>query len=237
MLAVVDIGNTRVKVAAFPVRDEPVVFSGLHSVIAQLADRLFADFPIQHLLISSTADIGLDTSTFHREGVSVFVLSSQTDLPIRLDYSQRSLGADRVADAVAGFSLDPEACLVIDLGTCITYNHVVEGIFIGGAISPGWSMRLKAMAHFTGRLPLVEQAVVEGVPDHTQAALQCGAAQGIKYEIQGFIAAFRSLHPDATCLLTGGDALVFEPLIENHIFADPFHTLKGLHDILHYQLH
>ncbi len=74
----------------------------------------------------------------------VYHLSSQLPLPIVLDYATpNTLGNDRLAVAVAAATLYPkQAALVVDAGTCITYDFVTaEGHYLGGSILPGIDMR------------------------------------------------------------------------------------------------
>ena len=86
------------------------------------------------------------------------LLSSETPLPIHLDYkTPQTLGPDRIAAACGAWSLHRgEACLVIDAGTCITVDFVDGGgTYHGGAIMPGLRMNLQALHTFTAKLPLI----------------------------------------------------------------------------------
>lgn len=80
-------------------------------------------------------------------------------LPIEIDYSTpESLGTDRIANAIGAIQLNPDRnSLIIDCGTCTTYSLIVEKQFVGGAIAPGFRMRLRAMHEFTGKLPMINQ--------------------------------------------------------------------------------
>ena len=235
MYAVVDIGNSFIKAARFKSREE---FDHGRWELDDLEgfERWLAFPEVDHILISSTASVRFDITPSLPQAAERMVLDMSTELPIRVDYDRSGLGQDRIADAVGGHTLDPRACLVIDMGTCITYNLCVQGEFLGGGISPGWLMRHKAMSEFTGRLPMVGPETFDGIAKDTEQALKAGAFQGIRSEIDALVSEFRSTYADGTCILTGGDSLTFEPHLENHIFADPFHTLKGLYDILVYNI-
>lgn len=145
-----------------------------------------------------------------------------------------TIGADRLALAAAAVHFYPRMNnLVIGLGTCITYNFINKfHEFLGGAISPGMEMRLKAMSHFTAKLPLVEaDANVPLIGYDTKTNLQTGAVLGMVYEIDGFIEEYASKFSNFNVLLTGGDIVHLASHLKNKIFADPDLIFKGLYAI------
>src|SRR5699024_1472268 len=86
-------------------------------------------------------------------------LSAETPIPFKNDYgTHKSLGIDRIALAAAAVANYPgKNVLVIDAGTCITYDIITaESEYLGGAISLGLSMRFRALNNFTANLPLLE---------------------------------------------------------------------------------
>lgn len=126
-------------------------------------------------------------------------------------------------------------CLVVDLGTCITFDFLEAGkVYQGGAISPGWRMRLHAMHEFTARLPLLEDLpkVVDLVGKTTEECMYSGVFNGILNELEGVINHYRTRYPDVAVVLTGGDHPVFAEQLKNGIFARPFLQLNGLNRIL-----
>ena len=174
-------------------------------------------------------------------------LTSDTPLPIRVAYkSPETLGNDRRALAVAGATFYPgRPVLVIDLGTCITYDVVdAEGTYLGGAISPGLQMRLRAMHHFTSALPLATLPPAEEVMQtkelipgaSTEASLQQGALEGWRGEIRHFREAYRARYPGMVTVVTGGDVERLAHLPKSSIFARPKFMLSGLKSILDYNI-
>src|SRR5690606_40888749 len=119
------------------------------------------------------------------------------------------------------------------LCTFVNYNFVNKfHEFIGGAISPGLEMRLKAMSHFTAKLPLVEaDANVPLLGYDTKTNLQTGAVMGMVYEIDGFINDYAARFSNFNVLLTGGDIVHLGSHLKNKIFADPDLIFKGLYAI------
>ncbi|RYF49475.1 MAG: type III pantothenate kinase, partial [Cytophagaceae bacterium] len=154
---VIDWGNSSLKTGWFRGQDliEVNRYESPDALIAEFSKR-----PARHVLVSSTSRPATDIRRQLTElGSDFWVLDSQTSVPIRKGYdTPATLGADRVAAAVGAVTLFPDqACLVLDLGTCLTADLVdQDAVFQGGLISPGLRMRFRAMHEQTARLPLVE---------------------------------------------------------------------------------
>lgn len=145
-----------------------------------------------------------------------------------------TIGADRLALSAAAVHYYPTTHnLVISLGTCITYNFINKyHEFIGGAISPGLEMRLKALNYYTAKLPLVKaDANVPLIGYDTITNITSGVVLGMAKEIDGFIKAYRERFRNFNVLLTGGDIVYLAPHIKSKIFADPDLLFKGLYAI------
>lgn len=141
------------------------------------------------------------------------------------------MGADRVAADIGARSLCPErTLLIIDAGTCVTFDVIgSEGTVLGGAISPGVSLRLKAMHEHTAALPLPDIKGEHPVLGHdTLSAMRSGAVNGMRWEIEGYIRHILSLHPDLHVFFTGGDTTEFPPDLQPIISCDPLLVQKGL---------
>ena len=152
-----------------------------------------------------------------------------------------SLGTDRIANAYAiqkGIIDEVRHCnawLVVDVGTCVTFDLLVDGIHLGGAISPGISMRLDSMKNGTADLQEVKKDVWDKrAPFNggttglsTEEALIKGAADGISAEIIGRWQVLREQHRGIGVILTGGDSSFLELGRVEPKFADSNLTLKG----------
>ena len=151
-----------------------------------------------------------------------------------------TLGEDRVALVAGTLKHFPQQnCLVIDAGTCITYDLITaEKNYLGGAISPGLTMRFKSLHHFTGKLPQVaakESPFLWG--DSTETSIQAGVLQGIVHEIEGQINAYKARFSSLTVILTGGDAQYLSKSVKNTIFAQPDFLAEGLDYLLDHNKH
>ena len=234
---IVDIGNTRIKTAIFS--DNNLVkldnWSSFDELSAVAERKNF-----KKVIISTVSGVDpMSLKTLFTD-IDPLFLSHQTPLPIKLHYkSVQTLGVDRIAGAVGAYQMYPNANnLIIDIGTCITYDFMnAENQYLGGGISPGVGIRFKALHEFTGKLPLVEWDN-EGFPaligDSTQNSILSGVLQGTWMEIKGIIAAYNENYQKINTIITGGDSFRFESLINHSIFVAPKLVLQGLNCILDY---
>lgn len=230
---VIDVGNSRTKIGwARNGRIERWIVTD--RIEAGQLDRRLDDSP-QAVVIGSVGVPVEDLVAEIENKVAVLNVTGTTPLPIGNDYSTpNSLGVDRIANAVGAWKMFPQRpLLVIDAGTCITYDLVENGRFAGGAISPGRRMRAQAMHAYSARLPLVDP--IENVPligRSTEDALASGVHHGMVQEMRGMIEGFGHQRGDMAVILTGGDALSAARALKSGIFAHPLLTLEGLHAIL-----
>lgn len=168
-------------------------------------------------------------------------LTSDLPLPILMGYTTpETLGPDRLANAVGAFDRFPnQNSLIIDMGTCLKFDYITdENKYLGGAISPGLSMRFKALHTFTGKLPLINQyKPTEIIGSTTKESITSGCLNGMIAEIKQTIQEYKKMFGNINTLLTGGDLTYFEKVEfsqKNTIFADPLLTLRGLNKIADY---
>jgi len=192
-------------------------------------------------MIFSSVGVSIDKFTEALQPqVPVLHLTAETPLPVAVSYHSRStLGVDRLAAAVGGNRLFPgEDLVIIDAGTCVTYDLIdKKAVFQGGIIAPGMRMRFEAMHRFTQRLPLVSETDDPPlIGKSTAEAMQSGVVNGMKAEMEGIIEEYRNVFPGARVLLCGGDAAFFESRLKLAIFAVPELVLIGLNRILQYNV-
>ena len=159
-------------------------------------------------------------------------LSADTHIPLTNAYSSpRSLGMDRLAAAVGAWSIQPgHDLLVIDAGTAVTYDFVsADGVYHGGNIAPGIEMRFKSLHDYTGALPMVDsEGDIPLLGKDTETAVRSGVINGIRYEMDGYLAKMTSMYPSLLVFLTGGDAEFFDIKAKSTTFAIPDLVLRGL---------
>jgi type III pantothenate kinase len=237
----IDWGNTLVKAAIFNsgklVEVKLIAVADAAHTIAAMMQEHRPEAGIFCSVVDNTATV---EQTMQAQLSRFIKLDSNTRLPIMNAYhTPETLGADRLAMAVAAQSLYPNKnVLAISAGTCITYNFVQKnGTFRGGSIAPGLHMRLKSMHEFTDKLPNVSldgELLLLGYD--TPTCMRSGAVFGMTAEVDGMITQYESQYTDFNAVLTGGDAPLFASRLKSKIFADPDLLLKGLNLILKYNV-
>ena len=235
---IIDIGNTVAKLVAFEGEDPIEEIKTSNETLAALpafASKYHFDCGIVGSVIGipDTVEEMLTSMPF-----PILRFTPDTPIPICNKYkSPYTLGSDRLAAAVGASILKPgKDILIIDAGTCITYDVIdAKKNYWGGNIAPGMQMRLHALHEHTVRLPLVQaEGEVPGLGYNTETAIRSGVLRGMKYEIEGYIKSMRAKYPNLLVFLTGGDKINFDTNIKNSIFADKFIVSRGLNKILDY---
>lgn len=231
---VIDAGNTSLKAALF--QNNTLIQVAKIDYKSEDFWKQLHSFKNQQLILSSVVEIQLEQQLIEFLTPTI-VLSFKTPVPIGLNHylTINTLGMDRLANAVAGayFAKGTNA-LIIDAGTCVKYDLVnAKKEYLGGIISPGISMRFKAMHTFTGKLPLIEVIKpVDLIGDSTVSCMTSGVINGLTAEIEGIIQKFESKYKNLTIFLTGGDQKMFDKALKNTIFVNENLTLWGLYLIL-----
>jgi len=239
MNLIIDAGNTLVKLAVF--EKGKLVFhqNAKTDHVARQVKEICDHYPkITHGIVSSVGNLDRKVSAVLAVFSNVHELTPFSKTPFKNSYATpQTLGVDRIALATAAFYYNPKGnTLVIDAGTCITYDMVNDyGEYLGGAISPGLHMRYKALHQQTSKLPLLEpEELLDFIGNSTENSIHSGIVNGICREIDGVIDQYRSRFTDLTVILTGGDALFLSKRLKNTIFADSKFLLVGLNYLLEY---
>lgn len=238
MKLVIDIGNTLSKIAVFEESDIIELIISEEIIINQI-DNLFNNFQdINTGIIASVRKIDPELINYVNSKIHLIVLNESTPLPFKNNYlTPTSLGYDRIAAVTAAMDIFPgNDVLVINAGTCITYDIITaEKDYLGGAISPGIYMRFSSLNTFTSKLPLIKpnaKAQVELIGKNTENSILSGIQNGILYEVDGAINAYKELFPEIKVIISGGDYKYFDKNLKNNIFATPNIVLMGLNRIL-----
>lgn len=236
---IIDIGNTCVKLVCLDGNDV-IEEKRIDKSDSYALTKFSLKYPYKKGIYSTVTDLPKDfvDSLYSMPFPVIEFRSGITKIPLENNYETPfTLGTDRLAAAVGASCQNPgKNILIIDIGTCITFDFVSsKGVYEGGNISLGPTMRLKALHKFTSRLPLVERkGDVQGIGTSTETAIRSGVMNGIKFEIEGYINFFLAKYPQLLVYLTGGVHmdLCFSKKIP--IFADSFIVPKGLNRILEY---
>ena len=229
-----DFGNTRKKCAVFhdaEIKDSITLLDDSPETIQSLINQYHPDKSILSSVIDHNPvieELLISKTKFHK-------LGHLTKLPFTpLVGKPEAIGADRLALMAAAVRFYPKKNnLVIGLGTCITYNFINKyHEFVGGGISPGLEMRLKALNYYTAKLPLIKaDSNVPLIGYDTSTNILSGVVIGMSKEIDGFIDAYKERYGNFNSVLTGGDIVYLGSHLKNKIFADPDLIFKGLYAI------
>ncbi|SFU27696.1 type III pantothenate kinase [Pustulibacterium marinum] len=236
MNLVIDVGNTFSKIAVFQndsiVDLEKVTFEELFFTVQKKIEK----FPIKASILFSVNHDAEELSAFLKEKTCFVKMANDLKLPFSNNYgTPNTLGQDRIALAAqAAHSFPFQNLLIIDAGTCITYDFLDDQKkYLGGGISPGLRMRFEALHNFTAKLPVIIAEEIDFIiGSNTSESMLSGVVNGIVYEIDGFITEYSKNYKDLTVILTGGDAQFLSKRLKNGIFANSNFLLEGLNTIL-----
>ncbi|MCX6246629.1 MAG: type III pantothenate kinase [Bacteroidetes bacterium] len=245
MYLILDLGNTNKKMAVLPSgKLTPEAFSITTGKIESYPEISLQDvrefslrYPaIDACILSSVIPYPVMISDWLRKRFRYLEFNHKTPLPITNRYlSPETLGRDRLASAIAGFSMYPgQDVLVINAGTALTYDLVTSaGAYIGGSISPGMNMRFRALHTFTGQLPLLTYTEIDFLTGtDTEGSLLSGVINGMTAEMERMIQYYQEEYPGIKVILSGGDLIYFVNRLKISIFALPNIVIYGLQQIL-----
>ncbi|MFL2637313.1 MAG: type III pantothenate kinase [Flavobacteriaceae bacterium] len=235
MNLIVDIGNTCIKIALFE-KNNLIEKSYLRDNYLDNIKSILSKNPVENSIVSNVGEINDELISVLNENTRLVLFKNILKLPFKNTYSSKeTLGQDRIAlVSLASYQFPDSNVLIIDAGTCITYdfkNHNNE--YIGGGISPGIKMRFKSLNLFTSKLPLID--VFDDfnlIGNNTKESLNSGVVNGTIMEINGIIQQYHDKFKNIRIILTGGDSKFLLKRIKNTIFADQNFLIKGLNYLL-----
>ncbi len=157
----------------------------------------------------------------------------KTGLNIKID-NQKTLGADRVCDAVCVIEEYKTPAIIIDMGTATTLSVIdKDNNHIGGMIIPGIKTSLDSLSSHASQLPFISlEAPKHLIGKNTVECMQSGMIYGTASMIDGLIDRIKEeLGEDTSVISTGGLARLIIPYSKHEITYDPNILLKGLYYI------
>jgi len=246
MILALDVGNTNITIGVF---NAGVLARRwrLRTVQDQTADEwgvllrnLFSlgDLSLEHIdgIIVASVVPPLDSTLaamsrqyFRREPMFV---TSETNTGLRILYDHpREVGADRIVNGVAAFHRYGGPCVVVDLGTAITFDAVsANAEYLGGVICPGIGMSVQGLFSRTARLPLVDFLEPNRlIGTNTVSSMQSGLYYGVIGMIDGILERMvQTLGPETKTIATGGQSELIITGSKLVKATDPDLTLEGL---------
>mgnify|MGYP000320076597 CR=1 FL=1 len=239
MLLAIDVGNTQIKTAVFEqdtlVQKEISSYSDWKNGV----ENSLKNFPkIENIVVASVGKLQKEDFLSFSESVKLHFISKDSKFPFKNLYgTPNTLGIDRMILASGAVLQFPNKNrLIIDAGTCITYDFVdANNNYLGGAISPGIRLRYEALHNYTAKLPLLTIELPKKIiGNSTNQSIHSGVINGVIMEIDGFINANLGENDNFIIILTGGDAEFLAERLKNTIFANPNFLLESLNQTFQY---
>lgn len=239
MNLIIDIGNTKIKAAVFEqdtLKSKEVInYDNWQQSIESILKK---NATIQNIVVSSVSKIGKEAFSFLNTNYKLFFISREMNFPFFNQYeTPNTLGIDRMILATGAVLRFPKTNrLVIDAGTCITYDCIDENDnYLGGAISPGIRLRYEALNNYTAKLPLLtKEEPHSSIGNSTHQSIHSGVINGLTFEIEGFINSYSETNKNFIIILTGGDADFLAKRLKNTIFANSNFLLESLNQTFQY---
>ena len=241
MILTIDVGNTRIKGAVFEGGTLLNTFVCMKTELQKrIQDSLKTHKEVTDLVVSSVSDIEKHFFCNFDESLKVHFVSHKDSFPFINKYeTPQTLGIDRLVLAAGATLLYPnQNRLVIDAGTCVTYDFIDENNnYLGGSISPGLRLRYESLHNYTEKLPLMSlESPKHFIGKSTSESIHSGVVNGLVHEIDGFITQYKEKYSNFIIILTGGDTDFLANRLKNTIFANSNFLLESLNQTFQYKI-
>jgi type III pantothenate kinase len=240
MVVAVDVGNTRIKAAVFEGSSLLQMWVFDKSELRKKIENILEKFHnCTDLVVASVGSVEKESFLLFQNRIKIHFLTHSDIFPFHNNYATpATLGIDRmVLAAGATLQYPKQNRLVIDAGTCVTYDFVDEfDNYQGGAISPGLRLRYEALHNYTAKLPLLSLEMPESlIGNSTAQAIHSGVVNSLIFEMDGFINEYRTKFTNFIIILTGGDTEFLAKRLKNTIFANSNFLLESLNQTFQYK--
>jgi len=239
MNLVIDIGNSKVKFFLF--ENNKTIHKEIcdNQDFKKTLDSISNKNNIKNVIsssVSSNYDLYIEESLNNSKYTSLS--NDNLLIPFKNNYkTKKSLGQDRIAlVSSAIYNYPNQDSLIIDLGTCITYDFVDSNkTYHGGAISPGFKLRYSSLNTYTSNLPLLELEETENIiGSTTNESIHSGIYNGVIAEVNNYIDLLKKEYPQLNVIIVGGFSKFLLNRIKNAIFANQDFLAQGLNYIINY---
>ena len=239
MLLTVDVGNTRIKAAVFEQnRIVEVFIFTKEELTIQIHTILNRYEKVKNLVVASVGTTKKESFLFLKNAVEIYFITYDSKFPFtNLYITPTTLGVDRMVLAAGSvFQFPGQNRLVIDAGTCITYDFIDENDnYLGGAISPGIELRYHSLHDYTAQLPLLVKTNPESfIGNSTSESIHSGVINGVALEIDGFAELYKTKYAKFIIILTGGDSEILAKRLKNTIFSNSNFLMESLNQTFQY---
>ncbi len=241
MIALFDIGNTHTHIGVAAVkrisRQIHIPTAGWKDGRAQeLAAEFLRDQPLAGIAVCSVVPaVTPILSRFAVEKLQApwLELTAQTVRGIGVEYPKpRTIGPDRLANAVAVKEHFGAPAVVVDFGTAVTFDVVnARGNYVGGIIAPGLDVMTDYLHEKTALLPRINiREIAAVIGKNTEEAMLIGAVHGYRGLVRELVTELRHALKcrRLPVVATGGYARLISSKLSEITAVRPLLTLEGL---------
>ena len=236
MNLLIDIGNSLTKIAVFN-KAKIITEFKIKKIDLTFIKDIVKDNKIINCAISNVGPRIDDLYFFLEHNTNLYEFDDKINLPFLNPYKKGIVGDDRLALILAASHEYPnDNVLIIDMGTCITYDiKTSKNLYQAGGISPGLMLRLDSISRGAFNLTEVKPNYPKSsIADDTETSINIGVLLGIENEINGFINNYKNEYKNLKVIITGGDSKFLYNKLKNTIFTNSNFIYKGLNYLIEY---
>ena len=236
MNLLIDIGNSLTKIAVFN-KAKIITEFKIKKIDLNFIKDIVKDNKIINCAISNVGPRIDDLYFFLEENINLYIFDDKINLPFLNPYKKGIVGDDRLALILAASYEYPNYnVLIIDMGTCITYDiKTSKNLYQAGGISPGLMLRLDSLSRGAFNLTEVKPNYPKSsIADDTETSINIGVLLGIENEINGFINNYKNEYNNLKVIISGGDSDFLYGKLKNTIFTNSNFIYKGLNYLIEY---
>ena len=236
MNLLIDIGNSLTKIAVFN-KAKIITEFKIKKIDLNFIKDIVKDNKIINCAISNVGPRIVDLYIFLEENTNLYIFDDKINLPFLNPYKKGIVGDDRLALILAAsYEYPNDNVLIIDMGTCITYDiKTSKNLYQAGGISPGLMLRLDSLSRGAFNLSEVKPNYPKSsIADDTETSINIGVLLGIENEINGFINNYKNEYNNLKVIISGGDSDFLYGKLKNTIFTNSNFIYKGLNYLIEY---
>ena len=236
MNLLIDIGNSLTKIAVFN-KAKIITEFKIKKIDLNFIKDIVKDNKIINCAISNVGPRIDDLYFFLEENINLYIFDDKINLPFLNPYKKGIVGDDRLALILAAsYEYPNDNVLIIDMGTCITYDiKTSKNLYQAGGISPGLMLRLDSLSRGAFNLTEVKPNYPKSsIADDTETSINIGVLLGIENEINGFINNYKNEYNNLKVIISGGDSDFLYGKLKNTIFTNSNFIYKGLNYLIEY---
>ncbi|MCM8787028.1 MAG: type III pantothenate kinase [Candidatus Omnitrophica bacterium] len=227
----VDIGNTNINFA-YIFGKKILKRAILPTKSASLSNikKIILRYPSDKIILCSV--VPSVTEIFKKLNNKLYIVGENIFVPLKCLYNKRQIGQDRLVLAFAAKSLYERVRIIIDCGTAITFDFIVNDTYQGGLIIPGISSSIKTLSNCALLPKKINLKLTKTiVPKNTYLSISKGVIEGFAQMLNGLVEKYRKLlvlDSRDNIVITGGDASYIKPLLNFKYIYDKDLIIRGL---------